>query len=115
MQEWQQKLHDFSEKAEEAARNAAENDLDKAWTKAEAASRNLQAVGGEGWESAQASDEKASTNWRQLGTRFIPRTNKRDRGAAPQICRLSTSRQPVSNIGLGHAHDRAFASRKRFT
>jgi len=37
MQEWQRKLHDFSEKAEakgKEAANAAENDLNKAWTKA---------------------------------------------------------------------------------
>jgi hypothetical protein len=63
MQEWQQKLHDSGEKAETDAKtagNAAENDLNKAWTKAEAASRKLQAVGAEGWDSAQASYEKAS-------------------------------------------------------
>ena len=51
MQEWQRKLHDFSEKAEakgKEAGNAAENDLNKAWTKAEAASRQLQTVGVEG-------------------------------------------------------------------
>lgn len=38
MQKWQRKLHDFSEKAEAAGKeagNAAENDLNKAWTKAE--------------------------------------------------------------------------------
>jgi len=37
--------------------NAAENDLNEAWTKAEAASRQLQTVGAEG---AQTSFEKAS-------------------------------------------------------
>ena len=63
MQEWQQKLHDFSEKAEakgKEAGNAAEVDLNKAWTKAEAASRKLQTVGADGWESAKTSFEKAS-------------------------------------------------------
>ena len=62
-QEWQQKLHDFSEKAEakgKEAGNAAEVDLNKAWTKAEAASRKLQTVGADGWESAKTSFEKAS-------------------------------------------------------
>jgi hypothetical protein len=50
MQEWQRKLHDFSEKAEakgKEAANAAENDLNKAWTKAEAASSKLQTLGAE--------------------------------------------------------------------
>ena len=63
MEEWQRKLHSFNEKAEakgERAGNAAEHDLNKAWTKAEAASRKLQAVGSEGWESAKTSFEKAS-------------------------------------------------------
>jgi|HubBroStandDraft_3_1064219.scaffolds.fasta_scaffold22650_2 hypothetical protein len=63
MQEWQRKLHDFSEKAAakgKEAGNAAENDLNEAWTKAEAASRQLQTVGAEGWERAKTSFEKAS-------------------------------------------------------
>ena len=63
MQEWQRKLHDFSEKAAakgKEAGNAAENDLNEAWTKAEAASRQLQTVGAESWESAKSSFEEAS-------------------------------------------------------
>jgi len=63
MQEWQRKLQGISEKAEakgKEAGNAAENDLNEAWTKAEAASRQLQTVGAEGWESAKTSFEKAS-------------------------------------------------------
>ena len=63
MQEWQRKLHDFSEKVVakgKEAGNATENDLHEAWTKAEAASRQLQTVGAEGWESARTSFEKAS-------------------------------------------------------
>jgi hypothetical protein len=63
MQEWQRKLHDFSEKVVakgKEAGNATENDLHEAWTKAEAASRQLQTVGAEGWESARSSFEKAS-------------------------------------------------------
>jgi len=63
MQEWQRKLHDFSEKAEakgKEAGDAAGNDLNKAWTKAKAASSRLQTVGAEGWESAKTSFEEAS-------------------------------------------------------
>ena len=63
MQEWQRKLHDLSEKVVakgKEAGNATENDLHEAWTKAEAASRQLQTVGAEGWESARSSFEKAS-------------------------------------------------------
>ena len=63
MQEWQRKLHDLSEKVVakgKEAGNATENDLHEAWTKAEAASRQLQTVGAEGWESARTSFEKAS-------------------------------------------------------
>jgi hypothetical protein len=63
MQEWRRKLHDFSAKAEangKEAGNAAETDLNKAWTKTEAASRRLQTVGAEGWQRAKTSFEKAS-------------------------------------------------------
>ena len=63
MQEWQRKLHDFSEKAEakgKEAGDAAGNDLNKAWTKAKAASSKLQTVGAESWESAKTSFEEAS-------------------------------------------------------
>lgn len=63
MQEWQRKLHDLGEKAEtkgKEAGTAAGNDLNDAWTKAQAASRKLQSVGAEGWESAKTSFEKAS-------------------------------------------------------
>jgi hypothetical protein len=63
MQEWERKLRDYSEKAEAKGReagNAAENDLNKAWNKAEAASHKLETVGAEGWEHAKASFEQAS-------------------------------------------------------
>jgi hypothetical protein len=73
MQEWQRKLHDFSEKAEakgKEAGNAVENDLNKAWTKAQAASSKLQTVGAEGWENARTSFEEASHElaeaWRKI-------------------------------------------------
>ena len=63
MQEWQRKLHDFSEKAAAKGKQldkAAKNDLNKAWTKAKAASSRLQTAGAEGWASAKSSFEEAS-------------------------------------------------------
>ena len=63
MQEWQQKLRAFSETAKakgEKAGNAAENELNTAWTKAQAEAHKLQTAGAEDWESAKASYEKAS-------------------------------------------------------
>jgi hypothetical protein len=63
MQEWQRKLHAFRKKAAakgEETGYAAENDLNKAWTKTEAASRKLQTAGTQGWDSAKTSFEKAS-------------------------------------------------------
>jgi hypothetical protein len=63
MQEWRRKLHQFREKAGvsgKEAGSAAETDLNKAWTKTEAASRRLQTAGAEGWDHAKASFEQAS-------------------------------------------------------
>jgi hypothetical protein len=63
IQEWQRKIHAFSKKAAakgEEAGYVAENDLNKAWAKTEAASRKLQTASTEGWESAKTSYEKAS-------------------------------------------------------
>ncbi len=63
MQDWQRKLHDFGKQAEakgQEAGSAAKSDLDDAWVKAQAASRKLQTVGAQGWDSAKASYEKAS-------------------------------------------------------
>ncbi len=56
----------------EEAGNAAEVDLNKAWTKAEAASRKLQTVGADGWESAKTSLRSHPMNWRTLCTRIRP-------------------------------------------
>ncbi len=53
MQEWRRRLHDFSARAEANGKgtgNTAETDLNKAWTRTEAASRKLQTVGAEGWD-----------------------------------------------------------------
>jgi len=63
MQEWQRKLHEFGEKTEaegKEAGDAGKENLNQAWTKTRVASRKLQTVGDEGWESAKASYEKAS-------------------------------------------------------
>jgi hypothetical protein len=71
--EWQQKLQDFKDKAVAsgtAAGNTAEDDLNKAWTRVETASRELQSAGDEGWENAKASFERASEDltatWRKI-------------------------------------------------
>jgi len=63
MQQWQRKLHDFSDTAAvkgKAAGSAAEDDLNKAWSKTEAESEKLQTASAEGWESARTSFEEAS-------------------------------------------------------
>jgi hypothetical protein len=76
MQEWRRKLHDFSERAAakgKEAGNAAENDLNKTWTKADAASRKLHTVGAEGWGSAKTSFEKASHELADAWHRIRPR------------------------------------------
>ena len=63
VEQWQRKLDDFSKRSADEGKevgNAAERDLNAAWTEADTASRKLQTVGADGWASAQASYEKAS-------------------------------------------------------
>jgi len=63
MQEWQRKLHEYSAKAETKGSEvgkAAAQELNTAWAKAEAASRQLQIVSADGWDSARSSFEGAS-------------------------------------------------------
>jgi hypothetical protein len=63
MQEWQRKLHDFGDKTEAKGKqvgNAANDDLNQAWSKAKEASDKLQTMGADGWDSAKASFERAS-------------------------------------------------------
>jgi hypothetical protein len=63
MQEWQQKLSAFGEKMRAKAtqaHNSAGDDLNKAWTRAEAASGRLETVSSEDWDSAKISFERAS-------------------------------------------------------
>jgi hypothetical protein len=63
VQAWQQKLHDLRLKARvknsEANLTAGRN-FDTAWTEAEDASRKLETVGAQDWESAKLSFHKAS-------------------------------------------------------
>ncbi len=75
MHEWQQKLHDFSEKAKAKGQeegNAAENELKAAWTKAEAEQRKLETASAEGWESAKISFEKASHDLKEVWDKIRP-------------------------------------------
>jgi hypothetical protein len=63
MQDWQQKLHAFGAKIRAKAthaHNSAGDDLNKAWTRAEAASGRLEIVSSEDWDSAKISFERAS-------------------------------------------------------
>jgi hypothetical protein len=63
VQEWQRRLHDFSEKAKTDGQKdaaAAEHDLNEAWTKTEAEAHKLQTASAEDWERAKISYEKAS-------------------------------------------------------
>jgi hypothetical protein len=56
MHEWQQKLHDFSEKAKAKGQEegiAAENELNAAWTEADAEQDKLQSASAEGWVRRQ--------------------------------------------------------------
>jgi hypothetical protein len=73
MQEWQRKLHAFDEKVQAKAVQAhttAGDDLNKAWTQAEAASRRLETAGSEDWENAKTSFKRASHKldlaWRKI-------------------------------------------------
>lgn len=77
--EWQQKLHDFSEKAKVKGQqegNAAENALKAAWTKVEAEQHKLQSASAEGWESAKISFEKASHDLKQAWDKIRPAGDK---------------------------------------
>ena len=77
--EWQQKLHDFSEKAKVKGQqegNAAENELKAAWTKVEAEQHKLQSASAEGWESAKVSFEKASHDLKEAWDKIRPAGDK---------------------------------------
>jgi len=76
VKEWQRKLHDFGEEAkakgQEASATAAK-ELDKAWTKAEAAARDLQAASADGWDGAKATYESASHDLADAWDKVRPR------------------------------------------
>jgi L-lactate utilization protein LutC len=75
MYEWQQKLHDFSEKAKAKGReegNAADNELNAALTKAEAEQHKLESASAEDWESAKISFEKASHDLKEVWDKIRP-------------------------------------------
>jgi hypothetical protein len=75
MHEWQQKLHDFSEKAKAKGQEegkAAENELNAAWIKAEAEQHKLETASAEGWESAKTSFEKASHDLKEVWDKIRP-------------------------------------------
>jgi len=63
VEEWRQKLHDFSDSAQAKAteaNKAALDDLSKAWTRTEAASRRLENAGADDWQIAKTSYKTAS-------------------------------------------------------
>jgi hypothetical protein len=63
VREWKQRLRDFDATAKTEGKDAdqtAKADLNKAWDKAEIASRKLKTSGEEGWNAAKAEYEKAS-------------------------------------------------------
>ena len=75
MEEWRQKLRDFSERAKAKGQkegDAAENDLNAAWIKTEAELQKLQAASAEDWDGAKASFEKASRELADAWNRIRP-------------------------------------------
>ena len=69
MQLWQQRVHDFGEKAKadgQKAGDAARVQLDKAWRDTKAASAKLQEAGEDGWVGAKGAYERASAKLRSV-------------------------------------------------
>lgn len=65
MQEWQKKLDAAATTAKakgEEGKTAASRDLDVAWAKTKAASKQLESASAQGWENAKAGFEKAQQN-----------------------------------------------------
>ena len=63
MHDWEQKLRDFSAKVDAKGQkvdNAADNDLNRAWTETQDASNRLQTASAQDWQSARISYEKAT-------------------------------------------------------
>jgi len=73
--DWQRKLQDFGKKvgaAGDETGKAAESDMNAAWGKTEAASRQLETAGDKGWDSAKAAFEKASNDLADTWHRNVP-------------------------------------------
>lgn len=73
MQDWQRKLHAFGKKIRAKAmqaHNSAGGDLDRAWARAEAASRRLETASSADWNRAKTSFKRASHRldlaWRKI-------------------------------------------------
>jgi hypothetical protein len=75
MQDWQQRLQAFGEKAKSQGRqadNATANALNAAWSRTQEGAHKLQTATAEGWESAKASYEKASNDLAGAWARIRP-------------------------------------------
>ena len=73
LRDWQQKLHEFGEKAKiegQKDATAVENDLNKAWAKTKTEAGKLERASVNDWERAKISYEKASRelrdDWRKV-------------------------------------------------
>jgi hypothetical protein len=73
--EWQRKLRDFGKKVSAAGNEtskSAQSDMNAAWDKTEAASRQLETAGDQGWNSAKTAFEKASNDLADTWHRNVP-------------------------------------------
>lgn len=73
--EWQRKLHDFGANAKikgQEESNAAWNELNAAWIKADAEQHKLQSASAQGWQSAKTSFEKASHDLQVVWDKIQP-------------------------------------------
>jgi hypothetical protein len=78
MQEWQPNLRAFDEKVQAKAVQAhtsTMDDLTKAWTQAEAASRRLETASSEDWETPRPPSRKHPTGLIWRGAKVTPGTN----------------------------------------
>ena len=75
MREWQQKLHDFGEKAEasgHAAKTKAKADLQLAWNETQEKWNGLQGAGADGWDRAKHAFENATAELKAKWHRVHP-------------------------------------------
>jgi hypothetical protein len=75
VQEWHRKLDSFDRRVETAGKEtgkAAQADLNMAWTKTQAASRQLETAGADGWDKAKSAFEKASDDLADTWHRNVP-------------------------------------------